>query len=105
MPVLTPPKAMAWMKEKNTLKITLTITDAANADKEQLRQSKRLKYSDEIRGHNRFKLSGVKHIFIVAIVPETPETYTNCETSFLAINLSSLKTSMSADMKLANISA
>ena len=61
--------------------------------------NKRAKYVDGVASAT-LKLSGVKKMFILALVPEVQESYMNLKTIFQHLNLLYIKFSLSADLKL-----
>ena len=61
--------------------------------------AKRSKYSDGV-GYKGAKLSSVKKVFMIGLVPKVQENYENVKKILTTINLSGLPISFSCDIKL-----
>ena len=88
-------------KGKKRLKVTLTMYEPGDTIPT---KSKRRSYSDSPGGAERFKFTGIKKSFIIAIANKTPETYSNCKKIFDFLDINNMPSYVvSADMKLHNI--
>ena len=52
---------------------------------------------------DRYKNSGVKRVFILALIPNTPENYKNMEIILKELDLTQISYSIASDFKLINI--
>lgn len=82
------------------LKLCLSIQSADNDPV--VRRSSRQKYSDGVAS-KRFRDSGVKKLFILAITESTQENYHNVKLLWSSLNIDLLGGTVAVDLKLANI--
>ena len=65
---------------------------------------KRAQYDEGVAAH-KFKDTGVKQLFILAVVPNSQENYDNVDQLFSALKISPFNGTIATDLKLANILA